>query len=433
MATIPLTIPAKSKSRDSRPKKPYPGFPLFANQNGQWCRKVQKKPYYFGTWADDLKGERALQDWNVRQAGIMAGSDNLRVAPLKDGMALGELMGRFLKAMRAAMLADDLAKPTYGDYLRELPVFVEAVGEDAVVAALTPDHFSVYADKLIKRKLGRHARKRVISYIKAMLNWGATNGQFPTPTFGTAFVVPDTSPDAMRQAKARAGLPDFSERIVTGPEIDKLVDAATPLFKGIILLSVNCGLGPADIGRMKWSNINMETGEMDYPRWKTGVPRRSYLWKRTREALERVATLKHNAAAIHKDGADALIFLTRKGLPMYRETEIVKGGKSLGVKCEQAMSITFGRLARTLKLRGVTLYRLRHTFETLGDYAEDDKALAHMMGHKLKGSKKIYNHRRITLGRMKKVALVIKHKLWGSKTRAAKGRSLKAGEMRMAS
>jgi Phage integrase, N-terminal SAM-like domain len=246
MATIPVTIPAASKTRVSRPKKPNPGFPLFANLNGQWCRKVKGKPYYFGKWADDLKGERALVDWNARQAAIMAGTDNLRVAPVTDGMTLVELMGRFLKALRTAMLSGDLSKTTYGDYLRELPVFVESVGESAIVAGLSPSHFGAYADKLIKRKLGRHTRKRIISYIKAMFNWGAENGYFPAPTFGTAFVVPDTSPDAMRQAKARAGLPDYSERIVTGEEIDKLVESATPLFKGIILLSVNCGLGPAD-------------------------------------------------------------------------------------------------------------------------------------------------------------------------------------------
>jgi hypothetical protein len=91
MATIPIAIPATSKSRDLRPKKPYAGFPLFPNQNSQWRRKVREKPYYFGKWADDVKGEQALQDWNVRQAGIMTGSDNLRVAPLngthRDGRA----------------------------------------------------------------------------------------------------------------------------------------------------------------------------------------------------------------------------------------------------------------------------------------------------------------------------------------------------------
>lgn len=40
----------------NRPDKPHPDYPLFANQNGQWCKKVKGKPYYFGKWADDPKG-----------------------------------------------------------------------------------------------------------------------------------------------------------------------------------------------------------------------------------------------------------------------------------------------------------------------------------------------------------------------------------------
>ncbi|MGE5610469.1 MAG: hypothetical protein ACM359_14560 [Bacillota bacterium] len=35
--------------------KPYPGWPMYAHPSGQWCRKHNRKPYYFGSWRGDWK------------------------------------------------------------------------------------------------------------------------------------------------------------------------------------------------------------------------------------------------------------------------------------------------------------------------------------------------------------------------------------------
>lgn len=432
VTTTNATTVRVSKPR-FQPKKPYPDFPLTPHRNGQWVKKVNGRLYYFGRWTDDLKGERALKDWEARQDAIRAGLDKLRVATVGDGMVLGELMARFLADRRTKMTAGELAASTYGDYLKYLPAFAGSVGKDAIVAELAPAHFQAYAAKLIDRNLGRHTRRRIIANIKAMLNWGASNGFHPMPVYGTGFVAPTTSPDAMRQAKARAGEKDYSQRIVTGSEIIQLMDEATPLFRGLILLAVNCGLGPADLGRLRWSNINMETGELDMPRGKTGTDRKGYVWKQTSIALQRVATLKHNARAIKKHGADAIVFISRAGLPMYRETEIVKDGRSVGVKCENAITPTFGRLAKRLGLKGVSFYRLRHTFKTLGKRAKDRDALNLCMGHKEPGIGHVYDHEEISFDRIKRVALAVKYALWPKPENKKKQGSLKAGQMRLAS
>jgi methionine synthase I (cobalamin-dependent) len=53
----------------------------------------------------------------------------------------------------------------------------------------------------------------------------------------------------MHFARTRAGVKDYPSRIVSGGEINKLLDRARPAFYATILLGVNCGLGPADLSR----------------------------------------------------------------------------------------------------------------------------------------------------------------------------------------
>src|SRR5439155_27172223 len=117
----------------------------------------------------------------------------------------------------------------------------------APACALRPEHFSAYARHLVeRRKLGRHARKRVLTYINTFLRHGVKNGWITMPNAGTDWVAPATDRDSMRMAKARAGAKAFSDRIVKGKEINVLLARSQPAFKAMILLGVNCGLGPAD-------------------------------------------------------------------------------------------------------------------------------------------------------------------------------------------
>lgn len=401
-----------------RPAKPHPDFPLSPNLNGQWFKKINQKPYYFGSWRDDAKGERAIKEYNNRLPGILSGTDHLRLLAAKGLPVVGEVMGKYLAQCRLDVASGSLARITFGERIRELEQFTDWIKAETPVATLKPEHFAGFVQHILEvRKLKARARKRTLAHIKTMFRWGAGNGHCPLPNFGTAFKSPSTTKQAIRKEKARAGLVDHSGRIVNGLEIDRLLEGSQPNLAAMILLGINCGLGPADIGRMTWRHV--EGGWLNYPRHKTGNVRVGYLWKRTREAMERVAKTRHAVKAIAKNGKDALVFITRKGLPYYRETDVVEDGKIVGVQIANAISITFGRLAKRLKLDGVTFYRLRHSFKTLGKKAKDRDALNLCMGHQTNSTEEGYDHEDIDRARVKRVAIVVKRRLWPKPKRQA--------------
>jgi integrase len=330
-------------------------------------------------------------------------------------------MGRFLVHKRNQVVAGELAPRTMGEYFEEVTRFVEFMKLGTPASGLRPEHFSAYMQHLVRqRKLGRHARKRVRAYVNCLLHFGSKNGWYAMPPTGIDWIAPATDVESMRVARARAGVEDHSDRIVTGTEARRLLKRASPTFRALILLGLNCGLGPADLARLRWKMFNLGSGRMIYPRHKTGVMRVGYLWKSTRKALRRLRTLKYNRLALERDGDRALVFVTRENRPLYREVEVFKEivvdgqlvRKLAGVRVENAVSNTFGRMCRDLSLQGVSFYRLRHTFRTLGARARDREALDAMTGHKDRSTAGVYQHETVSWTRVKRVALRVRRSLW---------------------
>src|SRR5215470_10000031 len=85
--------------------------------------------------------------------------------------------------------------------------------------------------------------------------------------------TPRPSKKVLRLARNERGTKMFEEA-----EVRALLAEAGVQLKAMILLGVNCGFGNADVGTLPLSALDLNSGWVSYPRPKTGVTRRCWLW-----------------------------------------------------------------------------------------------------------------------------------------------------------
>src|SRR5262249_34414796 len=156
----------------------------------------------------------------------------------------------------------------------------------------------------------------------------------------------------------------------------RLLDAAGTPMKAMILLGINAGLGNADCGNLPLAALDLERGWIDYPRPKTGIPRRCTLWPETVAAIrEGLAKRKEP-----KDPADAgLVFVTKYGESWAKDV------------ADSPVSKEMRKLLDRLGINGHrTFYTLRHTFRTVADESKDQPAVDFVMGHEVPHMSAVY-------------------------------------------
>ena len=65
-------------------------------------------------------------------------------------------------------------------------------------------------------------------------------------------------------------------------ELHTILESAGLQLRAMVLLGINCGFGNADCGQV--SKLDLSGGWVNFPRPKTGIPRRCPLWPETTEA-----------------------------------------------------------------------------------------------------------------------------------------------------
>lgn len=359
---------AKLTPADTRPPKPDKDFPLWLHPSGRWCRKIRQQVHYFGK-ADNPQA--ALEKWLDQKDDLLAGrvprakSDGLLIGdPPHDPKSAIGLVNRFLSSKAQLLVNGEITQRTLHDYRGTCQRLVDVLGWSRRVDDLQADDFEKLRTEL-SRSRGPVALGNEINKIKIILKYAADNRLIPHPvSYGQNFKRP--SRKTLRIARALRG-----PRIFEADEINRLIAKATPQMRAMIHLGINCGLGQSDLSQLPKSALNLETGWLNYPRPKTGIERRCWLWPETVKALKVTLPLR---PASKNPADDGLVFITKYGARWTRSNE--EGCTICNITQE------FKKLMIALDINGHRgFYGLRRGFETIAGDSRDQVAVDFVMGH----------------------------------------------------
>jgi integrase len=353
-----------AKTSADKPPKPYPDFPLFAHATGRWAKKILGRLHYFGPWNN---WQDALTLYQKQAGDLHAGRKPREDA---EGLRVQDLITRFLASKRHLVDTREIVERTLADYEKTCERVVESFGKDRLVGDITPEDFEELRKRLAKtRKLV--ALGNEITRVRVLFKYAYDATLIDRPVrYGQAFRRP--SRKALRRARF-----DREPRMFQPDEIKALLAAAGLHMKAMILLGINCGFGPADCGTLPKRAVDLATGWIDYPRPKTGVPRRIPLWPETVAAIKESLAKRPNPI----DEADTgVVFVTKYGKRWRKDTSDNTLSKEFG-KVVRDAKVKRGRKRQAVYRKGLGFYGLRHTFQTIGDAARDPIATRAIVGH----------------------------------------------------
>jgi integrase len=341
--------------KPAKPRKPNPDFPLFPHATGRWAKKIRGKTHYFGPWSDP---DASLTKYLEQRDSLHAGRKPREAA---GELTVKVLCNQFLIAKDAMVQSGELTKRSWEDYKAGCRLIVSQ-WKGRLVADLDPGDFADLRSKLAK-KWGPVTLGNTIQRIRVVFKFAWDNGLIDRPVrYGQGFKRP--SRKVVRLDRAKKGA-----KLFTAAEIRRLLAAAGTSMRAMILLGINCGFGNADCGHLPRTAIDMETARIDFPRPKTGIPRRCILWAETVKAVRKASV---NRPDPKKEAHADLVFITKYGLPWAKDST------------DQTVAKEFGKLLRSLHIngrKGLGFYTLRHTFRTVADESKDQPAVDFIMGH----------------------------------------------------
>jgi integrase len=378
-----------------KPAKPYPEFPLTAHPAGYWCKKIRGKIHYFGPWADP---DSALAKYLEQKDALHAGR---KPRPDAGAATVKDVANDFLNAKQALVDAGELKPRTWADYKEVCDLVVAHLGKSRLASDVGPDDFAGLRNKVAKRWGPARLGNRLIQYTRSLFKHALDAGLIDRPVrFGPGFRRP--SAKVLRLTRAAAG-----PKLFTAEEVRRLLGyspwspAAGVQLAAMILLGINCGLGNADCGNLPLSALDLEGGWIDYPRPKTGIPRRCPLWPETVQALKDALAARPEPKEAEHAG---LVFVTKYGGRWYKP-----GG-------DNPVSFETAKLLRRLAInarKGLGFYTLRHTFRTVADGAKDQPAADYIMGHEVPHMSSVYRET-ISDERLRAVADHVRAWLFGA-------------------
>jgi integrase len=297
-------------------------------------------------------------------------SGSRKARPDPEALTVKALANAFLNAKQALVDSGELAVRSWQDYKQACDLLVAHFGKGRLVEDVGPDDFAGLRNKMAKR-WGPVRLGNVIQRVRCVFKFAVDNLIDRPVRYGQGFKRP--SQKTLRLERARRG-----RKLFTADEIRLLLAAAGTPMQAMILLGINCGFGNSDCGNLPLSAVDLDAGVIDYPRPKTGIPRRCLLWPETVTALREALAARPEPKAEEHAG---LVFITAKGDAWHKQTE------DNPVKKETA------KLLRRLGIngrKGLGFYTLRHTFRTIADESKDQPAVDFIMGHEVPHMSSVY-------------------------------------------
>ncbi len=388
-----MAVQASRKARISKPRKPYPDFPLYAHRTGRWAKKIRGKIHYFGPWRDP---EAALERYKRERDDLYAGRTPRTPS---DGLDMLGLANRFLTAKQHLVETGELSPRTFADYRVTCERIIAAFGKTRLVSDLASDDFLHFRTELAKTR-GVVALGNEINRARVVFKFAFDEGLIASPVrYGSSFKRPNRK--TLRAARHANG-----PKMFEAGEIKAMLDAAGEQLKAMILLGINAGYGNSDVATLPLKALDLDRGWVNYPRPKTAVERRAPLWPETIAALRAALAVRPSP----KDRAEeGLVFVTRYGQSWSKST------------CDNPVSKEMAKLLKSLGIErpGLNFYALRHTFETIGGESRDQVAVDYVMGHSRNDMASIYRER-ISDERLKAVTDHVRGWLFGKAVLAKK-------------
>ncbi len=390
-------VTRKKSKNPAKPAKPYPGFPMTPHPTGRWCKKIRGKLHYFGPW-DDPDG--ALENLNRELPFLKDG----RTPPPdgSDGCTILTLANSFLTSKRLSLTTGELSERSFRDYYKTCELVIGHLGKTRRVDDLRPDDFESLRAKLAANR-GMVTLKNEINRCRVLFKFAHDQRLIDRPVaYGQSFNRP--SAKMIRRARNERG-----QRIFEADELRRILDAADPILRAMVLLGINAGFGNSDIAKLPQSAVDLDGGWIEFPRPKTEIERRVPLWAETVSALREAVRLRPDA----KDDADGdLCFLTVHGNAWVRIKTTHQADGTERIVPLDALSQKFKKLLKGLDINGNRgFYSLRHGFETIGGESRDQVVVNSLMGHVDSSMAGVYRHG-VSDDRLRAVVGVVHGWLW---------------------
>ncbi len=336
------------KAIPCKPEKPYKDFPLFPHATKRWAKKIKGKLHYFGPWSD-WKGalERFQYENDYWQAGKTPPPRNV------EALTVGDLVNTFLENRESKMVSGEMAQRTWNDSKRTGEFLIKELGRHTAIESLTPNDFAKLRVRM-GEGVGLVSLGNEIQRARVIFNFAFKNEMLDKPIrMGLSFSKP--SKQSVRKEK-QSKVP----KVFTIAELAMLYKEAKPQMRCFMLMALNGGLGPADLGQIEGRHI--VNGMVKFPRPKTQVEREFPLWPETLKGIEAIKQTEYDSP---------LLFVTKYGQAWYKDA------------ADSPITKEFAKLLKDcdLHVAGRGFYALRHTFRTVADGCRDRVAIDRIMGH----------------------------------------------------